>query len=444
MIPRKSNFSLRTRLLVLCAVLAPMLALAAGAFYAERRVTASLDVVIKKSLDEMSAIMHFQKDLLILGVNADDVLLHHPHETRVELDGQIRRIEDSLAKMLAAPFGSPETRRLAQAAVQEWREAKRLIPKIRELADPLKHPQGDVYIHRFNGHIERAAALLDEADHLAHTGIERSKTEAGEVLRRMRMLLIGVVVAGMLMILVAGTALARVLLRPLRVLEDGARRIGEGQLAHRVQLNKHDEAGRLVEAFNDMAGRIERKQTVLTDLAVHDGLTGLYNRREFERLLHEEVERAARYRHTLALLMLDIDDFKRINDRYGHQSGDEALRAVAAQLGGAVRPADHVARYGGEEFAVLLPETDADSALALAKRLCELLGTHSIPLSQDRKITLTVSIGMAMYPDNAHSSSKLTAAADQALYAAKASGRNQAVRQTRLAVDVPRYPHSVG
>jgi diguanylate cyclase (GGDEF)-like protein len=438
MVPRLSYLSLRTRLLALSAVLVPMLALAAGAFYAERLVTGALDVVIKKSLDEMNVIMHVQKDLLILGVGADDVLLHHPHETRLDFDVQIRRVDDSVAKMLAVAFDSPEERQLAQDAVQKWREAQLLIPKIRALTDPLNQPQGDVYIHRFNGDIQRAAALLDEADQLAHLGIERSKIEAEEVLRRMRVLVISVVVAGLLMILATSVALARVLLRPLHILEDGARRIAEGQLAHRVILNKHDEAGRLAEAFNAMARQIERNQTVLAELVVHDSLTGLYNRREFERRLHEEIERATRYKHTLALLMLDIDDFKQINDRYGHQAGDEALCAVAAHLGDAVRPADHVARYGGEEFAILLPETDPDSAFALATRLCELIRTHSILLPEDQPITLTVSIGMAMYPDNAHSSDELTAAAYQALYAAKAAGRNQVVRQKRLAGYAPR------
>lgn len=431
MIPRTPNFSLRIRLLALGAVLVPLLAITLGACYAERRITAALDDVIRRSLDEMNLIMHFQKELLILGVGADDVLMHHPHETRLDFDAQIQRVDASLATLLSAAFDAVEEKRLVQDAAQEWRAAQRLILEVRKSPNAPTGPRDDTYMHRFNGHIHRAAGLLDKADELAHVGIERSKTEAAEVLRRMYLLVIGMTLAGMLMILAASAALTRVVLRPLRILQDGVRRIGAGQLSHRVKVARHDEIGWLAEAFNAMAEQIERDQTQLNEIAVHDSLTGLYNRREFELRLHEEIERAARYRHPLALLLLDIDHFKEINDRYGHQAGDEAMRTIADHLSDVVRPADHVARYGGDEFAILLPETNADSALTLAMRLCELIAAHSALLPQDQPITLTVSIGMAMYPDNAHDSDELVAAADQALYAAKAAGRNRVVHQTR-------------
>ncbi len=180
-----------------------------------------------------------------------------------------------------------------------------------------------------------------------------------------------------------------------------------------------------------MASKLEQSQAELKDLASIDGLTGVYNRREFQQQLKAEVERSRRYGRSCSLLMVDIDHFKSVNDTYGHQAGDEALRATAALIKREVRSGERVARYGGEEFAVILPETSGSSAAAMAERLRDVIATQAIPITQGQTLNLTVSVGTATFPEDAWSPDTLIFAADQALYAAKHAGRNRVCQFVR-------------
>lgn len=164
------------------------------------------------------------------------------------------------------------------------------------------------------------------------------------------------------------------------------------------------------------------------ELAVRDGLTGLLNHRRLQERLKEELSRSLRYHHPMTLLMIDVDYFKRYNDTYGHQQGDELLRRLAQILQRNVRQSDIVGRWGGEEFAVILPETDKGSAVTLAQRLCEVVATTPFPGYPGRApVRCTISIGVASYPEDALTTSDLIAAADAALYRAKRYGKNRVV-----------------
>ncbi len=151
-----------------------------------------------------------------------------------------------------------------------------------------------------------------------------------------------------------------------------------------------------------------------------DALTGLANRAAFEERLEQEIERVVRYGHPLSLALLDLDDFKQVNDLYGHLAGDDALRRVGRELAGAIRRVDLAARLGGEEFAVLLPETGTTEALALVRRL-----GGAIRLPSDDTPSLTASAGVATCPAHADRSEDLLAAADEALYRAKRAGKDR-------------------
>ena len=153
-----------------------------------------------------------------------------------------------------------------------------------------------------------------------------------------------------------------------------------------------------------------------------DPLTGLANRSAFEERLQQEIARVVRYGHPLSLALLDLDDFKRVNDLYGHLAGDDALRRVSRELDGAIRRVDLAARLGGEEFALLLPETDTPEALALVRRLG---GAIRLPGADGP--ALTVSAGVATCPAHAALPEALVAAADDALYRAKRAGKDRAV-----------------
>jgi diguanylate cyclase (GGDEF)-like protein len=163
--------------------------------------------------------------------------------------------------------------------------------------------------------------------------------------------------------------------------------------------------------------------------ALTDELTGLANVREMYGALDRELERGRRFEAPVGFVMLDIDDFKQINDRYGHQQGDEVLNKVADVLRRLSRDIDEPARYGGEELAVVLPQTDVDGAAMLAERMRVAVQELRIPLvAGEGEIGVTASFGAASVPANASDRAGLVAAADAALYRAKRAGKNQVVR----------------
>jgi diguanylate cyclase (GGDEF)-like protein len=175
--------------------------------------------------------------------------------------------------------------------------------------------------------------------------------------------------------------------------------------------------------------RTARAQMRLSHYASMDGLTGVFNRREFDVAIEREWRNSLRDRSALALLMIDVDLFKTYNDRYGHQRGDDALRQVAACLRRhCARPRDIVARYGGEEFAVLLPSTPADGAKALAEDVRLAVAECRIEHVDSPYGTVTLSIGLAeMTPDADNAPADIIRRADAALYAAKRGGRNRVI-----------------
>ncbi len=165
----------------------------------------------------------------------------------------------------------------------------------------------------------------------------------------------------------------------------------------------------------------------LRELATRDALTGLLNRRAFDALLAEEVDRARRLGHPLTLVTLDLDHFKTINDTHGHAAGDAVLAEAAKFFEAQVRTIDRVARIGGEEFAVLLMETRADEGLAVAQRLVDAARARTVALGAGGSLTFTASAGVAALSAEGESAAALLAAADKALYAAKHAGRDRAV-----------------
>ncbi len=168
------------------------------------------------------------------------------------------------------------------------------------------------------------------------------------------------------------------------------------------------------------------------ELAVRDGLTDLYNRRAFDELLVQALAREDRQQGRLALILLDLDHFKKLNDTYGHPAGDAALRASANVLTQHLRKGDLAARYGGEEFVVILPGTDAEGALHLAERVRGAIQTHRL-VFEGARIDLSASLGAAVWPADGQEPEALLAAADRALYAAKQGGRNRVVSASRVA-----------
>ena len=203
-----------------------------------------------------------------------------------------------------------------------------------------------------------------------------------------------------------------------------------------LEIRTGDEIEALAESFAEMRRALSRTEEKLAltikrleETAVTDELTGLYNRRFFWEALKDEFARTLRFHLDLSCLMIDLDFFKKVNDRYGHQAGDQVLRDLAQILRGNCRELDTLARFGGEEFVVILPQTDAKGAVFQAERLRRKVEAHSFKIDGDVTLTMTISVGAASYPDERIVEiGGLVKLADDALYASKQQGRNRVVK----------------
>lgn len=194
-------------------------------------------------------------------------------------------------------------------------------------------------------------------------------------------------------------------------------------------MQKNEELGTMklqLEAANrELESKVEERTRELELLASKDPLTGLSNRRELMQVLERDLAQARRYNYGLVALMLDIDNFKQLNDRYGHQGGDAVLLSIAGIFKAQSRASDVVGRYGGEEFLILMPQTSSEEAPRFAHRLLETLRSSEVALNGGSTM-VTCSIGIAVaHPDD--DVDTLVGRADEALYKAKAQGKDRAV-----------------
>ncbi|MEZ4354003.1 MAG: diguanylate cyclase [Myxococcota bacterium] len=239
--------------------------------------------------------------------------------------------------------------------------------------------------------------------------------------------------------------ITQAIMKPIKALSDGARRISEGHMNHEIPApaNRDDELGLLTSTFNEMMDRLRSNQLeieqdrirlaekneelqhaneILSQLSITDGLTKLHNHRYFQDYLTREIKRVSRTRDPLAMILLDIDDFKQLNDTYGHAAGDEVLTSLAAIMNDTARESDLIARYGGEEFVILMPNTDLAGAVHLAEKLRMSVESTRLIIGDGMKpIEITISLGVAVYAGDRR---RFFAEADKALYQAKGAGKN--------------------
>lgn len=234
------------------------------------------------------------------------------------------------------------------------------------------------------------------------------------------------------------------IVQPIEALSDGARRISRGELDLEIPDTRgNDEIGLLTRTFNDMTRKLrknqaeidtaihqltvqkqelERANEQLSQLSITDGLTKLHNHRFFQDHLTREIKRVQRSGDPLSILLVDIDDFKRLNDRLGHAAGDELLTRIARIMDESMRASDLLARYGGEEFVVLASNTDLAGAATLGEKVREAVAEKSFLLDETMRLEkVTVSVGVAQYKGDRKA---FFQAADRALYRAKAQGKN--------------------
>lgn len=270
-----------------------------------------------------------------------------------------------------------------------------------------------------DGFVTRIVRLHSEGQTVAVL-LERSLSEALEPYHRLQTTLGIITVLGVLVSIIGSVLTARSVTRPLAALTTFSERIGQGDYAEPIEVRQHDEIGKLAHAFNQMQDGIVKREHRITELAYMDGLTGLPNRALFNDRLQQAISAAMRSGNPLAVMMMDLDRFKYVNDSLGHPIGDMLLCEVAKRLRAALhRQTDTVARLGGDEFAVLLPTDDLNAARIIASRILRALEE---PITiEGQLVDVGASIGIVTLPANGTDMNVLLRRADIAMYVAKRS-----------------------
>lgn len=279
--------SLRARFaLGVGAVLLPFLVAAAvGLFYLLPRLAGPMEEIVEEMVEELEPVRYVQTALLMAARPPNDYLIHGDPAKRVQFARLSGQVDWAFERIPAASFGEAEEHVMVQSAYEKWQQARRLGENLLRLRHPVGNPAAARDVERFNDHIDRVVSLLDQVHAIAHLEINESR----EIARAARTRSIWVTSAAFVLALAvstfAGTALARSVLSGVDTLRAGATRLAAGELSHRVDADRGDELGELVKAFNAMAEQVETAQAKLAELATHDSLTGLINRRELMRYL---------------------------------------------------------------------------------------------------------------------------------------------------------------
>ncbi len=398
----------------------PLLILAGAGYFIFQQTTDSFEAVLDEMFGKMMPIIHLNDDLHRAAMPVNDYLITGDRAEQASYLIRAGIVDRKFEALIGAWQGEGDRKALEVilAAKDQWQAAKQLAVRIFALQAGGQAMLAPDLMHRFDARVYAAIDQLDGLHKRVHATIGKQRLLVKADKQKVQYLIVGIFASAVFISLLVVWFFFRRILSSLQIIEQGAEAFGAGNFSHRIQLDTEDELGRLVRRFNEMADRLE-------EIATRDGLTGLYNKQEILRLLEMELNRARRYHSRLSLMMLDLDHFKQINDSYGHQAGDIALGRVAELLTRHVRGIDHVGRYGGEEFCIVLPETSEIEAMEIAERIRRHLQEEPIQLGKGKVISLAISIGIAVFPQDATVGEKLIACADEALYQAKKEGRNK-------------------
>lgn len=361
------------------------------------------------------------RSVLDYAVDGDNALVDAYRQDAATID------RDFAGLVPAAGDRDPEARDIA-AAQDAWRELTTLSGAIFN-AEPLRdEPQYSTRIEAFDADVDRLAQRLEAVYDDLRAENEASHDQALADLALAEDLAMGGFVASIAFAVLGVYVINRSLVSSMSRLASGAMRVAAGDRHTPVDVEIPHELASVADTFNRMTSKILEQEEAVVRAARTDGLTGLLNRREFDRLLGEEgeeIRRSDRYGAALSLVMADLDHFKQLNDTHGHQAGDEVLVAVAETLRESVRDVDRVCRFGGEEFTVLLPDSDAEAARRTAERIRAAVEARAVEIGPQQTVNVTLSLGFVTYPAGGSTPDALLKGADTAMYRSKEEGRNR-------------------
>ncbi|BAV33445.1 diguanylate cyclase [Sulfuricaulis limicola] len=383
------------------------------------------DEVVEHSIVEMHHAMRLQMSLAQAAMPPNDYLIHGDPKARDEFQAhatEVGRNFETLAPMTAM---TDTQHQVLTAARRDWEHARVIGEAILKTASPVGNMKSAAKMEEFDKLIENIITRLNAIHHVAHTETEESHKILHDLKLEATTVVLVFLAAGLAIAVAGFVLLNRQLFPPLQDLSRGMRLFSEGRHGHRIGGNMPVELRELAEGFNAMAANLQAQHAELVKTSTHDALTGCLNHRQFTLDFDREFLRVSRYQGNLSLLMVDLDNFKSVNDTYGHPAGDRVLQKVAEAMNSQLRASDTLYRYGGEEFVILLPETDRHGALTVAESIRHKVATTAIIVDDNETVTITVSIGVACFPQDTKEQEDLLKKADQAVYAAKNNGRNR-------------------
>lgn len=334
-------------------------------------------------------------------------------------------IESGFAGLAEALAHDQAAASLLERARESWSEADRRATDLISVSVQSGNGVSDAEFQRFHGAIVTTSDRLAAAYKQIADGIDDDHDSAMQNYER-SVWIAGIAGGVAILAMIGGVFLiGRIMAASVDRLVEGAARFAKGDRDHRIDVQVPPELHRVASEFNYMIDRIFESEKALDDLAHADSLTGLPNRRAFDRALADVFSRYHRHGEPCCLLAIDIDHFKRVNDTYGHAAGDVVLREAAQLMEHVTRPFDKAYRVGGEEFFIVLPKTRLHEAIDVAERVRNAAETAEFSFEGTR-IHCTISIGVAEISDH-ETPEAMTASADEALYRAKRDGRNRIV-----------------
>ena len=405
------------------SLLLPLVTLAGAGYYIYMNTVTSFDSVMDDVFLHGLPVGEVRELLYQVSLPVTTHLISSNAEEKVKyirLKDQINQILQEIVETKTDAISLAHKEIIKQANM-EWRAASVYADNLVLLRDEINDEQATQLFNQFDHHLGVALAEVTLYHQNIIQAIINKEDSVDKHLKDVRYISIIIIIIAFLVSAIIIVLFIKNVVIPLQIIEKGAEQFGHGDFSHRIEIEPRNELGKLAVTFNSMADKLE-------EIATRDGLTGLLNKKAILQVLDSELMRARRHDSTLSLMMLDLDYFKNINDTYGHQAGDTVLVTATELIDKPVRGIDHVGRYGGEEIVIVLPDTSETESVEIAERIRRSLASTQIVVSEFNFVSVTVSIGIAIFPMDGADKDALLNNADQAMYHAKAEGRNRVIK----------------
>jgi len=383
------------------------------------------DEIVNDSINETHHVMKLQMALHEVTMPVNDHIIHANPAEQDNYQALKQKVSQNFDATRSLETLYAEQIEAIGEARKEWMSALETADAIMMMKNPVGDPYAAARMELFDKQVENSISILDRIHHLAHSEIREKQESLYDIKEGLLVLMIIVFIVGVAISIYGFIVLARATFAPLEEVTTVMDRFSKGELDHRIDREMVAEVKHLADGFNSMADNIRQMKDELERLGIEDPLTGCFNRRK----LHDDIEiafsRAKRPEEHISILMIDLDHFKSVNDNHGHMAGDVVLKTIVTEINHQLRDYDTLYRYGGEEFIVILPESNEEHARIVAERVRSAVSNTQIRIDGELFVSVSTSIGISTFPEDASEEDGLLHSADQAVYEAKERGRNR-------------------